>query len=131
MDRPEFPTPDQGAGKPVDPRLQATPDYGTLGPGSDFNGIGAAPAQPAPRPSSPRTLHILAAVVGMFAALIAGTLRNGDFPWTQNARKTAGEKKGTVFGGLPVRTDNLGPQKEAEALLEQAVQHSAVAVEQI
>ncbi len=67
----------------------------------------------------------------MFAALIAGTLRNGDFPWTQNARKTAGEKKGTVFGGLPVRTDNLGPQKEAEALLEQAVQHSAVAVEQI
>src|SRR5579885_830132 len=131
MDQPEFPTPNQGADKPTDPRLQPTPDYGTLGPGSDFKGIGAAPAQPAPRTSSPRTLHILAAVVGMFAALIAGTLRNGDFPWTQNSRKSAGEKKGTIFGGLPVRTDNLGPQKEAEALLEQAVQHSAVAVDQI
>lgn len=132
MDLPEFPSPDQGANRPsADPRLQPTPDYGTLGPGSDFRGVEKAPAQPAPSRSSPRTLHILAAVIGMFAALIAGTLRNGDFPWTQNARKQSVERKAQPAAADPVQTDGMEPQKQAEALLEQAVQHSAVAVDQI
>lgn len=132
MDLPEFPSPDQGANKPADPRLQPTPDYGTFGPGSDFNGIGASPAQPKPSRSSLRTLHIVAAVMGMFAALIAGSLRNGDFPWTQNARNSAPKKNArSATTAYPVRTDGMEPQRQAEALLEQAVQHSAVAVDQI
>src|ERR1700757_1237495 len=57
---------------PVDPRLQPTPDYGTLGPGSDIPGPEDRDALAASRKPTLHSAHLIAAVIGMAAALIVG-----------------------------------------------------------
>lgn len=128
----EFQSSDQKANTPLaDPRLQPTPDYGTLGPGSDFTGVANAPAQGAQRRPAQRTAQIVAAVAGMLLALIAGAIRKGNPVWDEIGRFLATEKKVPISAARPTRVDGMEPQKQAESLLEQAVQHSAVAVDQI
>ncbi len=109
-----------------DPRLTATPDYGTLGPGSDYAGVGGDPARSPRRKTPLRTAQIVAAVIGMCTALFVGAVRNANVPWLLRA-----EKKVPLSAAATRQLDGLEPQKQAEALLEQAVRHSAVAVDQI
>src|ERR1700730_1370787 len=62
----------------LDPRLQPTPDYGTMGPSSDFAGSQAGSAPNSASTSVPRrtarnlgALQLLAMVAGIVAALVA------------------------------------------------------------
>lgn len=108
-----------------DARLQPTPDYGSLGPGSDAVALGSQPT-PMARPAALRGAQLAAMTIGIIAALIAGTLgkNHQGAPKPAVARETNEQKSsGKVQVG--------GAQKEAENLLEQAVAHAPGAVEQI
>jgi len=112
----------------LDPRLQPTPDYGTLGPGSDVAGFGAAQT---PRPAaktSLRTAHIIAALVGMVAAIIVGMTRDKHPVWPNRPAVYRSEPAPDRDLG---QIDRMKPQTQAETLLEMAVGHSQGAVEQI
>jgi hypothetical protein len=113
---------------PVDPRLQPTPDYGTLGPGSDVAGLGPGNAPAASRTSALRSAHLIAAVVGMVAALIVGTLSKAHPIWPDFVPAHPSEPASARDLG---QVDRMKPQKQAETLLELAVGHSQGAVEQI
>jgi HEAT repeat protein len=115
-------------GTPVDPPLQPTPDYGTLGPGSDIPGLGPRNApSPASRNSALRSAHLIAAVVGISAALIVGmTKAHPIWPNLVPARS----KEPASARDLP-QIDRMKPQNQAETLLELAVGHSEGAVDQI
>ncbi|MGC2447267.1 MAG: hypothetical protein WA477_06440 [Candidatus Sulfotelmatobacter sp.] len=124
----EFP---QGAssqpeGTPVDPRVLPTPDYGTLGLGSDVANLGQG-TSPIPARKTPAPIvQLLAAGIGMFVAIAAGTLSHSHRTVTRSA-KTNQPISGTTSGPI----DGMRSQKQAETLLEQAVGHSPGAVEQI
>lgn len=112
---------------PVDPRLQPTPDYGTLGPGSDIPGPEDRDAPAASRKSALRSAHLIAAVVGMVAALIVGMTKAHPI-WPNSVPSHSSEPASAR--DLP-QIDRMKPQKQAETLLELAVGHSQGAVEQI
>lgn len=109
----------------TDPRLQPTPDYGTLGPGSDISGLDPAPTQRRAGNSGLRIAQLIAVVVGMVTALIAGTLSKTHPNWPRTAPVQPAEVRDSS------QLDRMKPQKQAETLLEQAVAHSDGAVEQI
>jgi len=112
----------------VDPRLQPTPDYGTLGPGSDVAGLQPGNA-PAPSPKSTlRSAHLIAAMGGMVAALVVGTMSKAHPIWPSSVPSHSSELASA--GDLP-QLDRMNAQKQAETLLELAVGHSQGAVEQI
>src|SRR5579872_418657 len=113
---------------PLDPRLQPTPDYGTLGPGSDIPAFGTASRQaPTPRPS-PRFVQLIAIMIGMFGAIVAGTVGGAHSAWSDFFSGHQGRPATSKDLG---QIDRMKPQKQAEALLELAVGHSAGAVDQI
>jgi hypothetical protein len=112
---------------PVDPRLQPTPDYGTLGPGSDIPGPEERDALAVSRKSALRSAHIFAAVVGMVAALIVGMTKAHPI-WPNSVPSHSSQPASAR--DLP-QIDRMKPQKQAETLLELAVGHSGGAVEQI
>jgi hypothetical protein len=114
-------------GTPVDPRLQPTPDYGTLGPGSDIPGPEDRDALPSSRKSALRSAHLIAAVIGMVAALIVGMTKAHPI-WPNSIPSRSSEPA----SGKDLRQlDRMKPQKQAEMLLELAVGHSEGAVDQI
>ena len=117
-------------GSPVDPRLQPTPDFGTLGPGSDVTGLAAgnAPPSPASQKSALRYAHVIAAVVGIVAALVVGTMSKAHTLWPGSVPSHS--KEPASARNLP-QIDRMKPQQQAETLLEMAVGHSAGAVDQI
>ena len=122
-----------GAGTPgADPRLQPTPDYGTLGPGSDISGY--------PRPSAPRktpvgAARLIAIAIGMIGAFVAANRGSGQPLWPDLANLFSGSEPATEAKPASPKTareiDRLLPQQQAETLLEMAVAHSPGAVEQI
>jgi hypothetical protein len=120
-----------GASSVVDPRLQPTPDFGTLGPGSDIPVSGTDPIQRTPVKARPMLGPLLAMAVGMFAAVLFGTSHNpsGLFPSLGNLFSSG--PKESVSGKEPRPVDGLEPQRQAETLLEQAVAHAPGAVDQI
>jgi HEAT repeats len=109
----------------ADPRLQPTPDYGTLGPGSDV-----ANARPSAVDESHRVrlATLVALGVGISVALLIGSPGN---------RRTGSSKAGSIristryAAASPEDIDQLQPQKQAERLLELAVSNSDSAVDQI
>lgn len=115
--------PDQGP-EVLDPRLQPTPDYGTLGPGSDVK-ITTPKAPPnRPDPKSVRRAQIIAILMGgLFAILGAGA----------NVARQSLPRISDLFGKSATVTsakdfpqlDRMRPQKQAEALLQLAVANSA------
>jgi hypothetical protein len=113
---------------PADPRLQPTPDYGNLGPGSDIAGLDPIQTRPAKARSSFQRAHLVAALVGMGAALVVGSVGKQHPVRTSSLalhpRETGSTSDSRQF-------DRMKPQKQAEALLEMAVGHSQGAVEQI
>jgi len=111
-----------------DPRLQPTPDYGTLGPASDITGLGPGQETVAQRRSASPFAHVFAALVGMVAALVVGMLGHKHAIWP----KLPSSHPGQVAAASDLhQLDRMKPQKQAETLLELAVGHSQGAVEQI
>jgi HEAT repeat protein len=129
MDQP-FSTGVQGTASPgPDHRLQPTPDYGTLGPGSDVTNPGAdSQGMPKPRQSA-RVASVVAALVGAVGALLAGSIGKSRPP-AFHKFFSPGDVQPTESKDLR-QLDSMGPQRQAELLLERAVAQDSGAVEQI
>jgi len=114
----------------ADPRLQPTPDYGTLGPGSDIaaNGQQSNPGSAQQARTPQRSAAILAATIGVLAALVAGNIGNAHAAWAKlfSVRETLPASAKDIR-----QLDRMRPQKQAEALLELAVGNNEGAVDQI
>lgn len=117
----------------ADPRLQPTPDYGTLGPGSDIAAQGLTPSsQPAPRAKAPRFGPVLAIIFGVLVAVFVANIGKAYAAWSRFANLFAASATSARPGRKVTRPlDSLNAQKQAEVLLEQAVAHSDGAVDQI
>jgi hypothetical protein len=117
----------------ADPRLQPTPDYGTLGPGSDI--AGSAPkAIPGSvrQPANPRRFGpIFAAAIGVLAAVLAGNIGNAQAAWSRFENLFSLREASPASAKDIRQLDHMKPQKQAEALLELAVGNSEGAVNQI
>lgn len=115
----------------ADPRLRPTPDYGTLGPGSDIQAGAGAPAQ------QPR----LGANTGPAVAILVGVLMAGLLTCIAHMRRSSfatpfspdrDETEHTPATAKDLqRLDQMKPQKQAEALLELAATRNDAAVDQI
>lgn len=113
----------------IDPRLRPTPDYGTLGPDSDITGVTPGQGQALARKSASPSAHVLAAVIGMIAALVAGMVTNRHVIWPRSA---ASHASAPASARDLRQLDRMKPQKQAETLLELAVGgNTQGAVEQI
>jgi hypothetical protein len=112
----------------ADPRLP-TPDYGTLGPGSDiatsFNASTTAPRAG----KAPRFSALLAIGAGITLAVVVLTIVDSQPAWSRFFPFASKSNPPTAQG--PRQLDGLKAQKQAEALLEQAVAKSDGAVDQI
>lgn len=138
--RPNRPGQDEsGVPRSSDPHLQPTPDYGTLGPGSDL-------ASNIPRRSSSagrqtistlRLLHFGAMIVGIAAALLVSSSGGMSAVWDKFSAplssSSSPKKNSDVSGALlsDRDLDRQKPQKQAEILLERAVARSDGAPNQI
>lgn len=113
----------------ADPRLQPTPDYGTLGPGSDVAVSGAQSNSAARQSANPRRFaSIFAATIGVLAALVAGNIGNAHAAWA----KLFSVRENAPASAKDIRQlDRMRPQKQAETLLELAVGNREGAVDQI
>jgi HEAT repeat protein len=127
----------QGA-KPVpapaaDPRLQPTPDYGTLGPGSDIAAGGGVPNSGSVRQSvQPKRFGpVFAAVIGVIFALFVGNIGRAQAAWANFASLFSVRQEAPASAKDSRQLDRMKPQKQAEALLELAVGRSDGAVDQI
>ena len=126
---PPFAAPPTGTNAAADPRLQPTPDYVRLGPGSDLASF--EPGQERNAAPKPAVAHVIAALIGMAVALIAGTMSRSHSPWSGFADLFSAHSSGPASAKDVRQLDRMKPQKQAETLLELAVGHSQGAVEQI
>jgi hypothetical protein len=115
----------------TDPRMQPTPDYGTLGPGSDISVTGTDPIQRTPRGTGMQSAHLIAIVAGIFGALVWGAVAKGNPAWPDFTSFFSSREKAPSSAKDSSELDRLKPQKQAETLLEMAVAHSDGAAEQI
>jgi hypothetical protein len=119
----------------ADPRLQSTPDYGTLGAGSDFSTTGPITV-PVRKPLNARRFGpVFAAAIGVLLAVLTANVGTARAAWSSLANLfSAGEnarENAPVSAKDSRQIDRLKPQKQAEALLELAVRHNDGAVDQI
>src|SRR5450631_2551684 len=117
----------------ADPRLQPTPDFGTLGPGSDLNDDG-----PISRPGSPgwqrnprRFGPLFAVALGVLLAVLTANAGSAHAAWSRFTSLFSVAAAPLTSAKDARQLDRMKPQKQAEALLELAVGHSAGAVDQI
>src|SRR5260370_853467 len=117
----------------ADPRLQPTPDYGTLGPGSDIAASGTiSNAGSVRQAESPRRFGpIFAAALGVLLAIFVGNIGRAQAAWSSVANLFSVREAAPASAKDSRQLDRMKPQKQAEALLELAVGHSAGAVDQI
>jgi hypothetical protein len=117
-----------------DPRLQPTPDYASMGPGTDFAGNAGMSTDPIQRSRSPkRFAPVFAAVIGVLFAVFAANIGSAQAAWSKFSKMfSLSSSANQTAAAKDVRQlDRMKPQKQAEALLELAVGQSAGAVEQI
>jgi HEAT repeats len=126
------PAEEANAGPVAEPRLEPTPDYGTLGPGSDLT-----------RGRSDGTFHALystrlaplfAVIAGVFLAVLLLSIGSAHAAWSRFANlfsSSADAAPTPVSARNSNELDRMKPQKQAEALLELAVGRSDGAVDQI
>ena len=129
--QPSAPGEQANAGPRLDPGLEPTPHYGTLGPASDVAGLGTGADPAAPRKTLPESLRLAAFVMGIAAALLAGAIRTissgrPDFPGLFSPKPQRPNSANQMS-----QLDRMKPQKQAEMLLELAVSNSAGANERI
>jgi len=115
----------------TDPRLKPTPDYGTLGPGSDVSAPAASPTPTTPRKKNPLAGMVLAAVIGMLGAMLVASSRSAHPVWAQFTQAASSQKTGPASEKDLGELDRMKPQRQAETLLELAVGHSQRALDQI
>lgn len=115
---------------PLDPRLQPTPDYGTLGPGSDISNYSGDPAQYAPGKRTSPLVSLIAMAIGLVTALFPLFLGTSHKPHPASPRpqRQVQQLSSARDSG---QLDQMDPQSQAETLLKMAVAHSDGAVEQI
>src|SRR5579862_3616742 len=119
------------AGLGLDPRLQPTPDYGTLGPGSNLAGLGSNSDPVSRRKPALPMLHLLAVAIGIAAALVAANIRRvGPAPSGFQNLLSSQPRHAASPSDLR-QLDQMKPQKQAETLLELAVGNTAGAADQI
>jgi HEAT repeat protein len=124
-----------GAGTPLDrtsnadPRLQPTPDYGTLGPGSDITAGSPGAASTSRRRGANSAQSAFAVAMGVLLALFFAGLDNA--PWSRFTSHSSQRENAAASARDLSQLDRLKPQKQAETLLELAVGRSNGAVEQI
>ena len=129
--QPSAPGERANAGSRLDPGLEPTPDYGTLGPGSDVAGFGTRPNPAAPRKISAESLRLAAFVIGIAAALLAGAIRPVSSTRFDFQRLFSPNPRRPASADDMRRLEGMKPQKQAETLLELAVRNTAGANEQI
>jgi hypothetical protein len=102
-----------------------------LGPSSDVAGPGKG-ATKASRPRQPaRVASLIAVMVGVFGALVAGSLGSAHPAFPALQKFFAAQQDQPVESKDLHRLDRMRPQKQAETLLELAVAQNAGATEQI
>jgi hypothetical protein len=113
----------------TDPRLTPTPDWGSLGPGSDLGQPGSTPKKTST--SNPgATVAVIAVMLGIAAAAMLFVKAHSDHPSGAGLADVFSEPK--LTSAKDTRTlDHMKPQQQAEALLELAVANSDGAVEEI
>ena len=114
----------------LDPRLRPTPDYGTLGPGSDIPATGTDPIRRTPPRATPIG-PLVAALIGLFAALLVGSTRRGNSDWSGLSNLFSEQQNRPASAKDLSQIDRMRPQKQAETLLELAVGQTQGAAEQI
>jgi hypothetical protein len=118
-----------------DPRLQPTPDYGTLGPDSDIAKSLPLLSSHSPTDSSGssrqlagtyRLLHFGAVIAGIAVALLVSSAGGPASLWRKITGPFSPRQDSDLFSAnLPDRDlDRQKPQKQAEILLERAVSRS-------
>lgn len=117
-------------GAAIDPRLQPTPDYGTLGPGSDIGNFNAGSNQDSRPQSSARAGPLVAVMVGILVAMM-GSIGSAHGAWPGLTNLFSKRQNQPATSKDLRQLDRMGPQKQAETLLELAVGQTAGATEQI
>lgn len=116
----------------ADPRLKPTPDYGSLGPGSDLAASGlASDPWPVRRVPTPQAKARLLFAMGLGLLVMGAALALMVRQRTDWSRYGGTDAPAPSSAKDSRQLDRLKPQKQAEALLELAVAHSDGAVEQI
>jgi hypothetical protein len=115
-----------------DPRLQPTPDYGSLGPGSDIQSQNAA-GRNTDIPQGPPIKVFIAVAIGTGLGLLAMGLQRGAWPQISDyLSKVATSMRSSPHTSSANRTRFDSPaQKQAELLLQRAVNHDPSAPDQI
>jgi hypothetical protein len=124
----------------LDPRMQPSPDYGTLGPTSDVVNLAASAsglltpgptvsgvsASGRPHPQNLRRFQVFAAIVGAAVAIVVSNARGPGALWGKVASPLAPQKSSSVSSSVlsDRELDRQRPQKQAEILLERAVSRS-------
>jgi HEAT repeats len=111
--------------------VRPTPDYGTLGPGSDIS-VEQAKSDLRYRGLRPFVL-LMAIATAIFIAVLTGRSNTLPVMWSdfENLIPEHGDNGASVSALNSRQLDRLKPQKQAETLLELAVTHSDGAVNQI
>src|SRR5258708_755717 len=135
MDSSPLSQPDPEAAPIVDPRLEPTPDYGTVGQGSDIAG-GDSDRKRSALGRSCLVGAVLAVGAGVILAVLVANLGSAGAGRSRSAgvlsRSNASPNSRPIHSqGNSAPLDRLQPQKQAEALLELAVGRSGDAVAQI
>src|ERR1700726_3896179 len=121
----------------ADPRLQPTPDYGTLGPSSDIatRTTDALANQTSARSQFARRIGPSVAIAaGVLMALLVGNVGSALAAWNHIASLFSPHVKPGVANSSRIPTRDLDrqqPQAQAEALLERAVSRDDNAPDQI
>jgi HEAT repeats len=121
----------------ADPRLQPTPDYGTLGPSSDIatrTTDASANQTSAPSQFARRIGPSVAIAAGVLMALLVGNVGSALAAWNHIASLFSPHVRPDVANSSRIPTRDLDrqqPQAQAEALLERAVSRDDNAPDQI
>jgi len=114
-----------------DAGTQPTPDYGTLGPGSDV-AVGVPDPTRYVRKARP-LVWLVAIAIAILIAALTGRTSTPPVMWSdfESLVPRHGDNAAAVSALNSRQLDRLKPQKQAETLLELAVAHSDGAVSQI
>ncbi len=133
----------RGGPQPIDPRLQPTPDYGTLDSGCSVESQSkSAVCDSVRKPvASLRSFHVAAMMAGMGLAVAVSSAGgmgriwekfSGSASLSENSSKSASRNSSRSSAEVPpVELDRQQPQKQAEILLERAVTRSNGTPDQI
>ncbi len=115
----------------ADPRLKPTPDYGTLGPGTDLKSADRKPIEPDGGPSARAYAAVCMAIA--FGVIVAAVSRSGivQKSWQQVLQASSQQKYSRTTTRSRNRSVDPPLQSEAEALLQRVVSRDEAAKSEI